>query len=422
MNPNRKRPSGADVRSREPRSNTKLIKPERVTCFATGVGGCDPRGSVRHYRWTEHPGPGYVAKRRKVGRSMNAVVAVFGLGGLAVWGMYGGTERRSLPEAPSLLSLGAEDGTIYYQEVITDVQFGAVRADGGVLQRFPEGVGGEPSYLLHAGRAWFLSIRELPEGTYPNKCARREVFAACESQVVQLSSDPSFEPWQVRWVPGSGDTLISWSGRRWGDGQIVGGGIYIARVVFDNAEGGLRAVDVPTSPSIPFRMTSDPFDPESPHKVLDLCDYDWSPDAVSLVYQSPDGQILTRRADGTGEPVLVFRGPASHPVWSPDGRRIAFRSQQVFSDIVTVRPDGRDVRILATSQTVLTFAGYPIWSPDGRYLAFFQAGNGRPREPDEPCSMDIVVVEPDSGRRTVVTAHIDEQVVPVAWRASRYGA
>src|SRR3989304_2707575 len=80
-------------------------------------------------------------------------------------------------------------------------------------------------------------------------------------------------------------------------------------------------------------------------------------------------QIYSIDADGQGERRLTRPpGQSVIPVWSPDGRRIAFvKRQGKDSQIYGMNADG-------TAQRRLTgppgFSTVPVWSPDGRYVAF----------------------------------------------------
>jgi TolB protein len=97
----------------------------------------------------------------------------------------------------------------------------------------------------------------------------------------------------------------------------------------------------------------------------------WSPDGRRVAYQSAwsvDGLpgIHVVDADGTGD-TLVARGFG--PVWSPAGERLAFSSRRdAASDIYVVNPDGSGERNL--TRNTPGSAQYPVWSPDGRKVAY----------------------------------------------------
>ena len=95
-------------------------------------------------------------------------------------------------------------------------------------------------------------------------------------------------------------------------------------------------------------------------------DYRWD-----IVTSSIDGSDRRRLTRGEHEGVTYFS-----PVWSPDGTRIAFQSDQgepgTWLGIYTMAADGSDVRRVAHS--VEAVGGMPpsppVWSPDGRSLVF----------------------------------------------------
>ena len=77
----------------------------------------------------------------------------------------------------------------------------------------------------------------------------------------------------------------------------------------------------------------------------------------------------------------------TNPVWSPDGRRIAFISQRAldidgeynsFPEIYTMAADGSDMRAV-TPPLINATQDPPVWSPDGRRIAFvaIEAGTER---------------------------------------------
>jgi Tol biopolymer transport system component len=107
----------------------------------------------------------------------------------------------------------------------------------------------------------------------------------------------------------------------------------------------------------------------------------WSPGGGEIAFQarptedSPTTSIYVVRADGTHKRRLA----AGHdPIWSPDGRRLAFIWNY---RLVTIGADGKGRRRLSRAGE---FVGDAAWSPNGRTLAVVagtKAGSygGRPR-------------------------------------------
>ncbi len=112
--------------------------------------------------------------------------------------------------------------------------------------------------------------------------------------------------------------------------------------------------------------------------IEDAWSMSWSPDGNRIVFQEkPDpsafpSDIFIVNIDGSDRHVLI-NGPRDErqPAWSPDGSRILF-SKQVSDFFIhylyTVKPDGTDVRALAsvTGETDLA----ACWSPTGNMIAF----------------------------------------------------
>ena len=130
---------------------------------------------------------------------------------------------------------------------------------------------------------------------------------------------------------------------------------------------------------------------------------DWSPSGTQIVFQridldgcgggcetdeidvvSSDGSHLTRLAyDPPGKGCVKAGGRAAGglcravPVWSPDGKQIAFQCQLQpspadpgSSRICLMDADGSDVRQLPQDPPTGLSDAQPAWSPDGRLIAF----------------------------------------------------
>ena len=104
----------------------------------------------------------------------------------------------------------------------------------------------------------------------------------------------------------------------------------------------------------------------------------WSPDSRSLAYCTDDDlappkknpaeiysiELATRKITR-----LISGGVNTYPVWSPDGKRIAFRRmlEETNSEVFVANADGSDARNLTNDPA---FDGWPAWSPDGNKIAF----------------------------------------------------
>jgi Tol biopolymer transport system component len=102
----------------------------------------------------------------------------------------------------------------------------------------------------------------------------------------------------------------------------------------------------------------------------------WSPDGRRIAFASErDGnfEIYVMNADGAGQRRLTRSATRDvAPSWSPDGSKIAFvRSRRdVSEEIYVMNADGSGQRRVTRSGV------QPLWSPDGRMIAFTTARDG----------------------------------------------
>jgi Tol biopolymer transport system component len=105
----------------------------------------------------------------------------------------------------------------------------------------------------------------------------------------------------------------------------------------------------------------------------DVTFFSWSPDGQQLVYQASNGtnnEIYTVSWNGLSEPQILLSDSAdgNYPVWSPDGKKIAFFSRRLGHwALFAMNVDGTGQKAL-TDNTV--FGSVASWSQDSTKIVF----------------------------------------------------
>jgi len=143
----------------------------------------------------------------------------------------------------------------------------------------------------------------------------------------------------------------------------------------------------------------------------------WSPDGKKIIYSMEDlhptdndvdvetnFELFSLSADGSDEKRLTqFPGFCAAPVFSPDGKHIAFygRGKEGYLDIYTMKANGSGLKNI-TSDTLEDYS--PAWSPDGRWIAYTSG---------DISNYDIWIIHLQSGKRSRLTSHIKRDETPV---------
>jgi TolB protein len=103
----------------------------------------------------------------------------------------------------------------------------------------------------------------------------------------------------------------------------------------------------------------------------------WAPDSRSLIYCADDDLEPPKKNDAAIYSIdlatrqvtkLIEGGVNTYPVWSPDGKKIAFRRMLgENSEVFVANANGTEARNLTNDPA---FDGWPAWSPDGSKIAF----------------------------------------------------
>ena len=137
----------------------------------------------------------------------------------------------------------------------------------------------------------------------------------------------------------------------------------------------------------------------------------WAPDGRRVAWFSDEGngyRLLVRDADGLAAPRAIPIGDAKmawNPSWSPDGERIAFvddRARVRVLELASGRLTVVDTGGAATDRNGMR----PAWSPDSRWLAYSKSFPNQFQR--------VVVWSRDDGRRRAITDALAHATDP-AW-------
>ena len=104
----------------------------------------------------------------------------------------------------------------------------------------------------------------------------------------------------------------------------------------------------------------------------DVTGYSWSPDGTRIAYvvaappgTQPEFSLWVIKSDGSGSEQLTTGNRDRSPVWSPDGARIAFRSESRDRALWVMESDGSGLAPLGPDNPTYMMQQ---WSPDGRTI------------------------------------------------------
>ncbi len=139
---------------------------------------------------------------------------------------------------------------------------------------------------------------------------------------------------------------------------------------------------------------------------------EWSPDGEWLIFynmEPEEEQGLWLRNPAGVNLLRLTEGMDSQPVWSPDGKYIAFVRQQEDASVIYLgQPAKGDSWDDGIEETRLTQGGFndyaPAWHPNSKTLAFVSTRNGNP---------EIYTMQADGADQKRLTSNNADDVSPV---------
>jgi len=200
------------------------------------------------------------------------------------------------------------------------------------------------------------------------------VFAASADGRL-VAHEPAARPSRLVWVDRDGRRLGTLGEpARYGRVELTLDGRRAGVEIWSRETGGRDLWSIDAVSGIATRLTFEPVDANS---VV------WSPDgsrvAFGQAHQGPPDVVALALASGQIEPLLRAPGVQLPRDWSPDGRMLA------VEDYLSSRRDQRQLWLLSLSdgqrhrfRDTPANVYHPRFSPDGRSLAFVSEESGRP--------------------------------------------
>jgi TolB protein len=147
----------------------------------------------------------------------------------------------------------------------------------------------------------------------------------------------------------------------------------------------------------------------------------WSADGHAIAYCTEDdekppkknpSQVYSIDVATRHVTTLLTGGVNTYPVWSPDGKKFAFRRMlgEANSEVFVANADGSDLRNITNNPA---FDGWPAWSPDGTRIAFASNRGNQNYQiyTMNPDGSDVRLVAATEGRGTAPKWSVDGKTI-----------